>query len=343
MRTGKCNFILQAASAGRSKDRSPGDWGKEVHKRFLPTTMSLRSYGGAELPIVAQVSCQLSRRGFSVESVLQVQKGAPVNLLLKTDTLSLLGFSLTEKTDSATGTEDILHTEAATLQPTSTETAEVKLIRPAHLPAGHTKLLRVKTSSPSMSGKTCLFEPVAQPWGYRGLSVPDVVVEVDDTGETTLMVANTHVEPVLLGEGDVIGSLQLCEVVQPDSHQDIPEVCVSAVQAQVLEQGHVKKLQHALELDVISLPSEEHAQLFSLVLEFAHLLSLDDSDLGRTSQVTHHIDTGDSPPIKQPPRRIPFALQGQVSKLTKEMLARRVIVPSSSPWASPVVLVAKRD
>ena len=100
------------------------------------------------------------------------------------------------------------------------------------------KLLQVKTSSPRVSGETCLFEPVAQPWWYRGLSVPDMV---DDTGETTLVVANTHVEPVLLGEGDVIGHLQLCEVVQPDSHKDIPGVCVSAVQAQVLEQGHVKK------------------------------------------------------------------------------------------------------
>ena len=125
-----------------------------MRKRFQPTTVSLRSYGGAELLIVAQISCQLSRRGFSVESVLHVQKGAPVDLLLGTDTLPLLGFSLTEKTDNATGTEDILHTGAATLQPTSTETAEVKIIRPARLPAGHMKLFQVKTSSPRVSGET---------------------------------------------------------------------------------------------------------------------------------------------------------------------------------------------
>jgi len=71
-----------------------------------------------------------------------VQKGAPVDLLLGTDTLSPLGFSLAEKTDNATGTEDILHTGAATLQPTSTETAGVKLIGAARLPAGHTKPLQ---------------------------------------------------------------------------------------------------------------------------------------------------------------------------------------------------------
>lgn len=301
------DVFLQAASAGRTKDQSPDDWGKEVHKH-LPTTMSLHSYGGNELPVVAQVSCRLSRGSFSVEGVWQVQKGAPVNLLLGTDTLSQLGFSLTEKTDSTTCTRDILHSGATTLQPTSTEIADVKLIRPAHLRAGHSKLLRVKTSSPMVRGKACVFEPVTQPWGYRGLFMPDAVVEVGNTGETTLVVANTDVESVLLGGDYVMGSLEKCEVVQPGCHKDTLEVCVSAVQTPVLGSEHVEKLQHALKLDVISLPSEEHTQLVSLVMEFVHLFALYDSDLGRTSQVTYHIDTGDSPLIKQLPRRIPFVL-----------------------------------
>ena len=42
-------------------------------------------------------------------------------------------------------------------------------------------------------------------------------------------------------------------------------------------------------------------------------------------------------------RRMPFALRPQVDKLVQEMLAQGVIQPSSSPWASPVVLVRKKD
>ena len=59
--------------------------------------------------------------------------------------------------------------------------------------------------------------------------------------------------------------------------------------------------------------------------------------------VTHVIDTGDSIPIKQHPRRIPFSLRSRVDQLVSEMLYQGIVVPSKSPWASPVVLVAKKD
>ena len=40
---------------------------------------------------------------------------------------------------------------------------------------------------------------------------------------------------------------------------------------------------------------------------------------------------------------MPFALRDQVDQLVGEMLTQDVIVPSASPWASPVVLVRKKD
>ena len=40
---------------------------------------------------------------------------------------------------------------------------------------------------------------------------------------------------------------------------------------------------------------------------------------------------------------MPFALREEVDKLIQEMLSQQVIVPSASPWASPIVLVKKKD
>ena len=40
---------------------------------------------------------------------------------------------------------------------------------------------------------------------------------------------------------------------------------------------------------------------------------------------------------------MPFALREEVEQMVADMLAQGVIVPSASPWASPVVLVRKRD
>ena len=150
------DYFLQTAVAKRPEDQSPADWGEEVQRRLLPSTMTLHSYGGVELPIVAQVSCKLSKGGFSTESLLQVQKEAPVDLLLGTDTLSQLGFSLTESQDHTA--KDILRSASTSERPTEA-TVDIKLIQLARLPAGHSKVVRVKVSGSDVTGDTYLFEP----------------------------------------------------------------------------------------------------------------------------------------------------------------------------------------
>ena len=65
-----------------------------MRQRLQPTTMSLRSYGGADLNIIGHVRCCLSVGKHKVDTMLQVQPNAPINLLLGTDTLPKLGFTL---------------------------------------------------------------------------------------------------------------------------------------------------------------------------------------------------------------------------------------------------------
>ena len=98
-----------------------------------------------------------------------------------------------------------------------------------------------------------------------------------------------------------------------------------------------------LGLDQVELSQVELDQLRGMVVEFTELFALATSELGRTSIVTYTIDTGDAKPVRQLPRRIPFSLRGKVCQLIDEMLKQGVVVPSSSPWASPIVLVAKKD
>eukprot|EP00731_Ephydatia_muelleri_P006361 Em0003g609a len=76
---------------------------------------------------------------------------------------------------------------------------------------------------------------------------------------------------------------------------------------------------------------------------YEDVLADKDEELGRTAVVQHSIVMGDAPPIKQPSRPIPVARQHEVRKLLDEILQKDVIQPSASPWASPVVLVQKKD
>ena len=64
---------------------------------------------------------------------------------------------------------------------------------------------------------------------------------------------------------------------------------------------------------------------------------------GRTTIVQHSIHVGDAAPIRQRPYRIPYSCRKMVKRELDEILASGVIRPSTSPWASPIVLVEKKD
>ncbi len=64
---------------------------------------------------------------------------------------------------------------------------------------------------------------------------------------------------------------------------------------------------------------------------------------GRTSALEHYIHVAESAPIRQKPYRLPYSRRKVVEEEVQKMLEAKVIRPSCSPWASPLVLVEKKD
>ena len=58
---------------------------------------------------------------------------------------------------------------------------------------------------------------------------------------------------------------------------------------------------------------------------------------------THSIDTGGSRPVKQPPPMTSFEEKDQIERQLSELLLDGKIQDSESPWASPVLLIKKKD
>ncbi|BES90780.1 multicellular organismal development [Nesidiocoris tenuis] len=102
-------------------------------------------------------------------------------------------------------------------------------------------------------------------------------------------------------------------------------------------------IQRALDSSELINGSEEYKKVFSLFQKHARVFAASGKPLGRTHVVKHAIETGDARPIKQAPRRVPYAQEAQIDKLMQEMIEQDVIEPSKSPWASPVVLIPKKD
>lgn len=89
--------------------------------------------------------------------------------------------------------------------------------------------------------------------------------------------------------------------------------------------------------------AEDIERLNRLLHKLEEVFSVGEWDLRRTDLITHHINMQDDHPIKQRHRCIPHAMYNEVRQYLKEMLNAGLISESFSPWASPLVLVRKKD
>ncbi|XP_078666715.1 uncharacterized protein LOC144908750 [Branchiostoma floridae x Branchiostoma belcheri] len=88
------------------------------------------------------------------------------------------------------------------------------------------------------------------------------------------------------------------------------------------------------------LSDEQRQQLDDLLREFADIFQ---DNPGRTTLTEHHIDTGNSKPVRQRAYRVAQAHREKMREELQKMEEMGVIEPSKSEWASPVVLVPKKD
>jgi len=93
----------------------------------------------------------------------------------------------------------------------------------------------------------------------------------------------------------------------------------------------------------VGLPWQDKSKLLSLLCEYHSAFALEDGERGETGIVQMKIDTADATPKRHPVRRTPFAARQEIAKQLRDMQEQHVITPSDSPWASPVVLVRKKD
>ncbi|KAI2647074.1 Transposon Ty3-I Gag-Pol polyprotein [Labeo rohita] len=88
------------------------------------------------------------------------------------------------------------------------------------------------------------------------------------------------------------------------------------------------------------LPLEDKQQLQQILESNPQVCTL---RTGRTDLLQHHIYTTQQVPIKQRPYRTTPAKQAVIKEQLEEMLSAGIVEPSHSGWASPVVLVPKKD
>ena len=98
-----------------------------------------------------------------------------------------------------------------------------------------------------------------------------------------------------------------------------------------------------LKINTSMMSKPQQVAIDELISDFGDVFSTNKHDIGRTRQIYHKINTGDTAPIRLGPRRVPIHFRQEISGLLDDMQRQDIIEPSISPWASPIVLVRKKD
>ena len=123
----------------------------------------------------------------------------------------------------------------------------------------------------------------------------------------------------------------------PQRHEPLPEIPsdTAFICSPADVPGHRKV--HLQDKDI----SNDVCQRFEELCDgYGQAFSKHNEDIGRTKLVKMDVDTGDSPPVSSRPYTLPLKHEW-VQKEIESLEHAGVITKSTSPWASPIVIVPK--
>ena len=228
------------------------------------------------------------------------------------------------------------HQAAACEPDVKTGTVKVRGPRALRVPGGTMKLV-ASTCPQQFSGQAVLFEP-SESGLPAGLLASSCLIHVRG-GTVYIPVVNVGANDAFLYPRTSLGALSKADIVSLPA--GVTEV--GLIEATVSSQAADGVASGLGLIDLASLHLDDQAEVQALLQKYHAVFSTHDGDIGCTSLITHEIPVTDNVPIRQRYRRIPPSEYETVKAHINQLLEAQVIRESSSPYASPIVLVRKKD
>ncbi|KAL2088289.1 hypothetical protein ACEWY4_015188 [Coilia grayii] len=205
------------------------------------------------------------------------------------------------------------------------------------VPAGCLKFVPV-TCSILGSITSCFLEPLLYGEGRlpSNLLISTALLPVT-RGKVNIPVVNVGTEDQWLYPRTTLGSLHVVELTSGRTTAGDPTVFVRTADARTTAPIDLSTLQWS-NLSVL-----EQQVAKELLERYQGVFSEHDGGLGCTSLVQHEIPVMDTVPVRQRYRRLPPSQFAQVKAHVQELVEKGIVQPSSSPYASPIVVVQKKD
>ena len=148
---------------------------------------------------------------------------------------------------------------------------------------------------------------------------------------------NARQDAVTIYKGTCVGQMELTNESQ--------SINISTTQSDVLPptEGKEEMLWSMVQNCCEGVTEEQKKRVYLLVSAYADIFAASPTDYGHTNRLLHKINTEHHPPIRQQARRLPPYKKEEIRTLLRQMQENGIIRQSNSPWASPVVLVQKKD
>jgi len=154
---------------------------------------------------------------------------------------------------------------------------------------------------------------------------------------------NVRAEEVVLKAKTNVANLQPVTVLGTIPGKGIKEAESTQLKVVESEREIAEFIEELVNTVHESVPDSTRSALRDILLRHADVFSKSEDDLRLTDLAMHNIDTADAKPIRQQLRRHPPAHREAISQQVDDYLKQGVTEPASSPWASNLVLVRKKD
>ncbi|KAK3083689.1 hypothetical protein FSP39_001513 [Pinctada imbricata] len=213
----------------------------------------------------------------------------------------------------------------------------VKPVRSTTVPPKSRVWLPIHIPSSEKLAPLGIIEPCLNQLHQKSIFFSAGIIDLRDNSTSKCIdFMNLGNEPVTLYPNSCIGT---CE----SYYETVSGQC-GAITTEIKDEAVLPDhLQDLFKRSIVHLTEDQKADLKSLLIKYQDIFSKSSQDIGQTNAVQHRINTGTAPPIRQPPRRLPFGKREIEKEEIQKMLEKGVIEPSSSPWSSCIVLVNKRD
>lgn len=185
-------------------------------------------------------------------------------------------------------------------------------------------------------------------------SLPRNVMVIDtlgvvDNGRIPVRIINIGHEDVWIQPKSRIGTLHLVDILKSTEDEYVVDIEKSEINIRRVSTSpytdsfDVENILSDLDVGHETFTTEQKDKLRELFVKHHDVFAKTDEDLGYTQTVTHPITLTDDQPVKIPHRRIPPNQIVEVKQHIENLLNQGIIRKSISPYASPVVIVRKKD